>query len=124
MNSLDVVLKPYANAELEPQRRDHLFGLCQRAGSIGMLLLSQPAEWVFDWKYKPKGRNRDEADQSTRSSRKPMVVFPALIRLTDNSAKQLERPKVVLEHAIRRRAGQQDNERGGPKLNEKAPVLV
>ena len=97
---LDVVLLPFADAHSQEARKEHLLGLCKRAERVGMLLLSQPAEWTFEWSYSPGVSGASEGRQA-RKSINSVVVFPGLVRLTDNTARKLERPRVVLEPRVK-----------------------
>ncbi|KIW94190.1 uncharacterized protein Z519_05506 [Cladophialophora bantiana CBS 173.52] len=97
---LDAVVWPYTNPETDTDRRQHLVKICKRAQELGLLLLSQPAEWKFDWS------NRQQAERTTSQSRrserakKPFVVQPQLLRVTDNLARKLDRPLVVIERQV------------------------
>jgi len=75
VRSLDIVLAPFAVAELNDQRVSHLTELIKRATLYGNLLLSQGAAWSFQW---IKGRNA-----GTRAA------FPALVQLTDSNGIEL-----------------------------------
>jgi hypothetical protein len=101
VQDLDVLLRPFANPSLEEGRKTHLLGVCKRAEQLGMLLLSQPAEWAFDWNYRPKSEEAGGRRQSRKPMKQSLVVFPGLIRLTDNSAGGLPRPRVVLEPVVK-----------------------
>ncbi|EXJ56275.1 uncharacterized protein A1O5_12542 [Cladophialophora psammophila CBS 110553] len=97
---LDAIVGPYVNPETDPDRRQHLVKICKRAQELGLLLLSQPAEWKFDWS------NGQQAERTTAQSRrserpkKPFVVQPQLLRVTDNLARKLDRPLIVIERQV------------------------
>ena len=97
VQKLDVVLLPFADPKTEQARREHLLGVCKRAERVGMLLFSQPAEWSFDWSYLPRVTGSSDGRQQGKKSIKSVVGFPGLVRLTDNSTRKLDRPRVVLE---------------------------
>ena len=100
MQRLDVVLLPFADPKMEQARKEHLLGVLKRAERVGMLLLSQPAEWSFDWSYLPKVSGSSEGRQG-RKSIKSVVVFPGLVRLTDNTTRKLDKPRIVLEPRVK-----------------------
>lgn len=101
VQKLDVVLLPFADPKTEQARKEHLLGVCRRAERVGMLLLSQPAEWSFDWSYLPRVSGSSDGRQQGKKSIKSVVVFPGLVRLTDNSTRKLDKPRVVLEPRIK-----------------------
>ncbi|KIV84830.1 hypothetical protein PV11_00584 [Exophiala sideris] len=99
--NLDTIIRPYCKPQLDNERRDHLLKLCKRAHDLGLLLLSQPAEWGFYWGYGQKPRRPEHQSQRTeRGRREPLVVQPQVCRLTDNMARLLDRPLVILERHV------------------------
>ncbi|KAK5027869.1 hypothetical protein LTS07_006744 [Exophiala sideris] len=99
--NLDTIIRPYCKPQLDNERRDHLLKLCKRAHDLGLLLLSQPAEWGFYWGYGQKPRRPEHQSQRTeRGRREPLVVQPQVCRLTDNMARLLDRPLVTLERHV------------------------
>lgn len=73
------------------QRQD-LESLVREGAVLGRTLLAQPAEWKFDWS--PLVKRSDGS--LVAESRAGLVYFPALLRLTDNKAKKLPTPRLVL----------------------------
>lgn len=95
---LDAIIGPYCKPQLENERRDHLLKLCKRAHELGLLLLSQPAEWAFYWGWGQKSpRSGHHSQKAERGRRDPLVVQPQVCRLTDNQARKLDRPLVIIE---------------------------
>ena len=93
---LDQILEPYVSSDGSRQREKDLIMLCDRASRVGMILLSQPAVWEFSWST-PARNHRTEQSESTKPSRWPLVIFPGLWRVTDNSARRLEYPQCFLD---------------------------
>lgn len=59
--------------------RDHMIGLLEKTAQLGALIISQPVVWEFGgWK-----------------SREGDVVFPALLRKSDERGQRLDEPVVV-----------------------------
>ncbi|KAI1618593.1 hypothetical protein EDD37DRAFT_273771 [Exophiala viscosa] len=96
---LDAIIRPYCKPQLDNERRDHLLKLCKRAHELGLLLLSQPAEWRFYWGQKSR-RPEQQSQRPERGRREPLVVQPQVCRLTDNMARLLDRPLVILERHV------------------------
>lgn len=61
--------------------------ICRSSATLGRLLLSQPAEWKFDW------RGTSNASAGSRSQ---LVYLPSLVRLTDNKGKRLRTPHIAI----------------------------
>jgi hypothetical protein len=91
MQRLNSLLIPMAAHQYEAQRQDDLTRVCKKAAQLGRVLLSQPAEWMFDW--------ASPADRST------LVIAPALVKLTDESGRLIEPARVVLQAKTVRLSG-------------------
>lgn len=69
-----------------------------------MTLLAQPAEWMFDWalveaaddhaEREPRGRGR--GGRGLPNGSRAFVVFPALVKVTDKSARIIQPRQTVL----------------------------
>lgn len=102
IHELDDILEPLSHRETKDKRKADLIRICKRAEQLGMLLLSQPAEWMFDWTYySTKQTEREPRDQPRRPGRN-LVVYPALFRLTNNVAGKLTRTRPLLEARVLR----------------------
>jgi hypothetical protein len=102
VQSINALVQPYANAQLDDERNQDLFRVCNKATQIGMQLFSQPAEWCFDWDVPSK--STDEKPRLTTDearSRGRLVVFPSLIKVTDNSAR-MNSAQMVLDARVAR----------------------
>lgn len=97
IRNLDEILRPFVHGEADQKRRSDLVRICERAEQLGLLLLSQPATWAFDWSALPKSRSSEGKSQPRRRA---LVVLPALTRLTDNTARALDRPRPVVEAKV------------------------
>ena len=97
IRNLDEILRPFVHGEADQKRRSDLVRICERAEQLGLLLLSQPATWAFDWSAPPKSRSSEGKSQPRRRA---LVVLPALTRLTDNTARALDRPRPVVEAKV------------------------
>ena len=97
IRNLDEILRPFVHAEADQKRRSDLVRICERTEQLGLLLLSQPATWAFDWSSLPKTRSSEGKSQPRRRA---LVVLPALTRLTDNTARTLDRLRPVLEAKV------------------------
>ena len=100
IRNLDDILRPFVHAEADQKRRSDLVRICERAEQLGLLLLSQPATWAFEWSSLPRSQGNEAKAQPRRQSRKALVVLPALARLTDNTARALDSPRPVLEAKV------------------------
>jgi hypothetical protein len=94
---LDSILASYINPETGKDRRQHLTKICKRAQELGFLLLSQPAQWIFHWSDPHK--TTPQMQRSEKGKRK-FVVQPQLQRTTDNVARKLDKPVVVLDWQV------------------------
>lgn len=102
VQSINALVQPYANAQLDDERNQDLFRVCNKATQIGMQLFSQPAEWCFDWDL-PR-TSTDEKPRLTTDearSRGRLVVFPSLIKVTNNSAR-MNGAQMVLDARVAR----------------------
>lgn len=69
------------------ERAVDMDAICRSSATLARLLLSQPAEWKFDWRG---------ASNVPAGSRSQLVYFPSLVRLTDNKGKKLQTPHVAI----------------------------
>jgi len=98
---LDSVVGPYVNPETGKDRGQHLTKICKRAQELGFMLLSQPAEWTFHWSDGAKAyRTTSQTQRSEKGKKLVFVVQPQLRRTTDNVARKLDRPLIVLEWQV------------------------
>jgi hypothetical protein len=74
------IVGPYAASGTDQERLRNLVEITKRAARVAELLFSQPAFWKFDWQHSGPG----------------LVVFPGLIKVTDESGRLLQ-PPVVFE---------------------------
>jgi hypothetical protein len=93
---LDQLLGPYIASEEAVRRVKDLEMLCDRAAKVGRVLVSQPARWEFSWSHPDRMDERG----SHRSSRARLVVFPSLLRLTDDVARNLKNPRAFLDPRV------------------------
>lgn len=91
---LNAVLGPFILPEKVEEHRADLAALSKRGERIGMSILSQPAVWEFQWNIR---LNAEDGSSKPRVQRKPLVVFPALRRMTDNKGVRLDPPLVTLK---------------------------
>jgi hypothetical protein len=101
MRDLEVRLSPFMIHEKAEARRADFMSLCKRGERLGLMILSQPAVWKFQWKVEQKSR-AGESDNKGRPLKTALVVFPALQRTTDSQARKLEPPHVSLEAQLTR----------------------
>lgn len=85
--SLDVILRPYAKADNDERLRK-LEDLLRRGARFGYLLFSQPSLWKFEW------------ENARGAAKKGFTVFPALLQVTDDDGKSLERPRILEEQEV------------------------
>jgi len=98
---VDRVTGEYIGRQTDRDRRQHFSKLCKRAQDLGLLILSQPAEWRLCWKEAANAQKATTGvTRSGRASKPFFVVQPQLQRVTDNVARRLDRPLVVLEWQI------------------------
>ena len=98
MRDLEVQLSPFMIHEKADARRADFVSLCKRGERLGLMILSQPAVWEFQWELERKSR----AGESGNKDRPPLVIFPALQRTTDSQARKLEPPYLSLEPLLAR----------------------
>ena len=71
------------------------------AAQIGVLLLSQPTTYQFDWTspIERSSSSLSTTEQLARNARKArrFVIFPALVKIGDNSGRPMRRPEVLCE---------------------------
>jgi hypothetical protein len=85
VDDVDAVVGPYAAADSNTARLDNLEEITRRCARVATVLFTQPAFWKFDWAHTGDG----------------LVVFPGLLRLTDENGRPyaeglvLEEKKVV-----------------------------
>ena len=98
MDDIDSIVGSYIRPETDKDRRQHLAKICKRAQELGLMLLSQPAEWTFHWSDAATAQKPTYQTHRSEKSKKPaFVVQPQLQRVTDNVACKLERPLIVLD---------------------------
>lgn len=100
MADLETHLCPFVRPETRKDRDDHMVGLFKRAQRLGLLLLSQPAEWEFNWKPAMRDRRSGSVTQPREADKVLLVVQPQVLRLTDNLARTLDRPLTVLRALV------------------------
>jgi hypothetical protein len=103
VQSLDLILSPFENHQQAEARKKSLIAVCKRAEKLGLVLLSQPAEWEFNWRHRPRTAERTSDGRPPRKPVKdtPIAYFPGLVKVTDNSAMQLEAPRMVLKPRVK-----------------------
>lgn len=91
--AMDNVLRPFASSRFtHEERMDNLRNVIQRAIRYGYTLFSQPTSWDFDW-------NLGKEDVVDR-----MVVFPALVQVSDEHGGVFPKPRrVVQKECVNRR---------------------
>ncbi|ETN36338.1 uncharacterized protein HMPREF1541_08615 [Cyphellophora europaea CBS 101466] len=94
IQTLNPILQPFADPKHEDTRQADLVFICRKAEQLGMILLAQPAEWMFDWTSDPEPVSKEPGRCPVTS--RPFVVFPALVKVTDKSARVIEPPQIVL----------------------------
>lgn len=98
VETLTPVLRRYAQPQLEDERRADLVRVCRKAEQLGLLLLAQPAEWMVDWEAEtPKGTTGRDGRRKAPPTGQGMVVFPALIKVTDDAARLIQPRRVVVQ---------------------------
>jgi hypothetical protein len=94
----DSIVGTYIRPETNKERQLHLVKLYRRGQDLGLLLLSQPTEWKFHWTDAANDRRSATQTQRGEKGKKPVfVIQPQLRRVTDNVARKLDRPLVVVE---------------------------
>jgi hypothetical protein len=66
----------------------HRRSLIDKAADVGILLLSQPSTYIFDW--------QPSAGIATNASNVSLVISPALWRTVDEHGRRLEHPHVLV----------------------------
>jgi len=85
VNDVDSIVGPLAASNADPtQRLNHLEEVVRRASRVANLLFAQPSFWNFDWQHNDNG----------------IVVFPALLKLTDEHGKLLPQPIVFEDRKV------------------------
>lgn len=74
--ALDSVLALLAKSDRLADRHANLGRLLERVADFGLVLVSQPSRWTFDWAV-PAGRGS------------VMTVFPSLLQVTDDNGANL-----------------------------------
>ncbi|KAI9801058.1 MAG: hypothetical protein M1833_002926 [Piccolia ochrophora] len=82
VRTLNSILLPYAESQYERDRVQNLTEIMRRSARFGFLLFSQPTLWKLDWQ-----RPRDAGADA-------VVIFPALLQLSDENGKTLKSPRV------------------------------
>ena len=86
VDDVDAAVGPYAAADTNAARLGNLEEITRRCARVAATLFAQPAFWKFDWAHTGDG----------------LVVFPSLLRLTDENGRPygegivLEEKKVVV----------------------------
>jgi hypothetical protein len=80
VDDVDGIVGPYAAAD-GGARLGNLEEITRRCARVATVLFTQPAFWKFDWEHDGEG----------------LVVFPALLRLTDENGKPFPHQPLVLE---------------------------
>jgi hypothetical protein len=96
MHDLEPRLSPFMIHEKTEARKADFVSLCKRGEGLGLTIFSQPAVWIFQWKLEQKSRAGERGNKG-RPLKAPLVVFPTLQRTTDNQARKLESPHVLLK---------------------------
>lgn len=87
---LDAILHPYADERIDNnQRRRNLEEILKRAAAFAFILFSQPSTWKFDW----QGDHNVEVGS--------LVIFPALVQLSDETGNVLQPPRAFSEIVVR-----------------------
>lgn len=81
----DIILRPYVDERVDNAARlRNLEEIMRRAMRFAYMLFSHPSSWHFDWQ---------EADEH-------VVVFPALLQLTDEEGAFLKSPRIFSEKVV------------------------
>lgn len=83
----------------EHQRKVQLEAIMKKSAQIGALLLLQPATYEFDWsmaleRSSSKYSAGEQISRKVRRERR-IMTFPALLRIGDNTGRQLRKPDVL-----------------------------
>ena len=85
-DAIDNVLRPFAsNRYSHEERIDNLRNVIARAVRYGYILFSQPSSWDFDWNL-----GKEESGDG-------MVVFPALVQISDEQGTLFAKPRRVAQ---------------------------
>jgi hypothetical protein len=79
VEDVDAIVGPYAAPDSNAARLDNLEKITGRCARVAMILFSQPAFWKFEWAHEGDG----------------LVVFPALLRLTEENGRPYPEPLVL-----------------------------
>lgn len=89
LDALNAVLLPFVDKNVDgDQRLRNLEEIMKRAAGFAFLLFSQPNFWRFEWQD-------DDGDQPGN-----LVVFPALLQISDDAGEILSRPRVLGEKEL------------------------
>lgn len=89
LDDLDSVLtRLRARRDENAQRRRNLEEILKRAASFAFILFSHPSFWTFDWQA-----NHTHEPGS-------VVIFPALLQVTDESGQRHSRPRTFEEMEV------------------------
>jgi len=103
---LEGILSPYAYSDSRENWQASLSELLKRGERLGCLIFAQPALLEFKWSLPRKyASGFSEKDQKQK---KPVVVFPAFRRKTDDKARRLESAIVVCEAVVEVMKGESD----------------
>jgi hypothetical protein len=81
----DVILRPFVDERVDNATRLHnLEEIMRRAMRLAFTLFSHPSSWRFDW----------------QETREDVVVFPALIQLTNEDGALLKSPRIFGEKVV------------------------
>lgn len=97
---LNNILQPFIKPGIESQSRqaDNLASIILEGAHFGILLLSQPAVWVFGWEGKDGGRSGNRHISEDGSGKKTLVVFPGIEEVIVRGGKEHLR---VVVNAVR-----------------------
>jgi hypothetical protein len=94
IEELDVILGQFVIPSKDEDRRANLVQISKRGERLGLKILSQPAVWEFLWNIERRPTTMDDSGK-VRGPRKPLVVFPAFQRVTDNKSVRIDPPEVL-----------------------------
>jgi hypothetical protein len=109
LETLDNELEPYIDESKNEQRVEHLRSLMEKTADLGRLISSQATVFEFSWDYEPEdgrephresrfSRESLHAATSTRKSRTTRdvnVLFPALLKTSDQHGIRLKKPVCI-----------------------------
>ena len=89
LQTLDVILYPYAHRRYDnAERLNKLEEILKRGARFGFLIFSQPSLLHFDW---------DRHDDTSTAS---VIIFPALLQISDDNGQILVNPRVLGDQEI------------------------